>query len=192
MTQDDFLPREMHAQLREFLHLEFKRQNTYPLINFPHQNLPPELGAFSSMMLAAFHEYCAAASLDITQFELNNFQVHSVPKYSRQMSNEHIMEPHHDLGEGGYTAIVYYVDFDESDSDEHFVGGELALYSELSSMEYPTGIIHVQPKENRLAMFPARVVHRVKPYFGDKPRMTIATLMRKERNYNQNKTIQKI
>lgn len=189
MVQDNLLSPEMHQALKEFLFSEFERQQSYPLINFQHKNLPPELQLFSAMMHAAFHEYCVAAGMDITQFDLDNFQVHSVPAYNRKMSNEHIMEPHHDIGEGGYTAIVYYVNFDETDSEDHFVGGELALYKELSSMEYPDGIVHVQPKENRMAMFPARIVHRVKPYFGNVPRMTIATLMKKERNYNQNKII---
>ena len=189
MVQDDLMTDEMHNNLKEFLWSEFKRKNTYPLINFQHKNLPDELKPFTSLMLAAFHEYCSAASMDVTQFDLGNFQVHSVESYNRALSNEHIMEPHHDIGEGGYTAIVYYVNFDETDSEDHFVGGELALYKELSSMEYPDGIIHVKPREKRLAMFPARVVHRVKPYFGNTPRMTIATLMTKERNYNQNKQI---
>lgn len=189
MVQDDFLPDGEHEKLKQFLLSEFARQNKYPLINFQHKNLPAELRPFSAMMHAAFHEYCIAAGLDLSQFDLDNFQVHSVPQYNRSMSNEHIMEPHHDLGEGGFTAIVYYVTFDETDSDEHFVGGELALYKELSSMEYPDGIMHIKPKENRLAMFPARIVHRVKPYFGNIPRMTVATLMKKERNYNQNMII---
>lgn len=192
MVQDDLLTTQMHADLKAYLFAEFKRRNSYPLISFPHNDLPPELKPFTSIMLAAFHEYCTAANMDITQFDLSNFQVHCVPEYNRQMANEHIMEPHHDLGEGGYTAIVYYVNFDETDSEEHYVGGELTLYKELSSMEYPDGIMHVQPKENRLAMFPARIVHRVKPYFGKIPRMTIATLMKKERSYNQNKIIPKI
>ncbi len=187
---DDLLPDDEHTKLKQFILNEYARQGTYPLINFNHKDLPSELTFFITMMMAAFTEYCIDSGMDVSQFILNNVQVHSLPKYNEQLHNEHIMEPHHDLGESGFTAIVYYIDLDTN--QDRFVGGHLALYKELSSMEYPDGIIHVQPKPNRLSMFPARLVHRVKPYFGAVDRLTIATLMKKEHSYNQNKTIQVI
>lgn len=189
LIKESLLPNNEHLKLREFIMKEFIRQGTFPLINFDHKRLPEELNIFNTFMNAAFHEYCLESGMDVEQFVLGNFQVHSVPKYNKKMSHEHIMEPHHDLGEGAYTAVVFYIDFDETETEEHFVGGELTLYKELSSMEYPDGIIHIQPKENKLAMFPARIVHRVKPYFGDKPRITIAALYNKEGSYVQNKII---
>lgn len=187
--KENFLPAAEHLKLRTFVNDEFIRQGTHPLINWDHTNLPDRMSVFSTFMFAAFHEYCVESGLDIELFELGNIQCHSVPKYNKKMSHEHIMEPHHDLGEGAYVAMVYYVDFDEDETEEHFVGGELTLYNELSSMEYPEGIIHIQPKENKVSFFPARVVHRVKPYFGNKPRITIAALFNKEKSHVQNKVI---
>jgi Rps23 Pro-64 3,4-dihydroxylase Tpa1-like proline 4-hydroxylase len=189
LVEENFLPTQEHEKIRNFMYSEFKRQGTFPLVNFDHVNVPDELKFFVTYMTMAFHTYCVEANLPLEEFDLTNIQAHSIPKYNKQLSHEHIMEPHHDIGEGAYLAVVYYVDFDENETDHHFVGGELAIYRELSSMDYPDGIVHVKPKENKIAMFPARLVHRLKPYFGDKPRITIACLYSKERNEVQNKTI---
>ena len=138
-------------------------------------------------MLAAATTYTIADDNDPAMFELNNFQTHWVGRYNEQLANEHIMEPHHDMMEAGYYAMLYYVNVQHR-TDE-YVGGTLAIYKTTTSMDYPNGILHVTPRENRFVMFPAHLVHRIKPYFSDNPRITIATLMRKERNYNQNKII---
>lgn len=189
LIKENLLDTEDIVQLRAYIMKEFELKGNRILINFDHSNMPKEFGVFKAYMMASFYEYCNEADLDPSQFDLGNVQCHSVPKYNKKMSHEHIMEPHHDLGEGAYVAMVYYLDFDENETEEHFVGGELTLYRELSSMDYPEGIVHIQPKENKLAMFPARIVHRIKPYFGDKPRITIATLFNRERSHNQDKTI---
>lgn len=189
LAEENFLPDHEYVKIRDYISSEFKRQKTFPLINFDHVNIPQELRFFVTCMNTAFYNYCVEAKLPLEEFDLSNIQAHSIPKYNRQMSHEHIMEPHHDIGEGAYLAVVYYVEFDETESEEHFVGGELAIYRELSSMDYPDGIIHVKPRENKLAMFPARLVHRLKPYFGNKNRVTIACLYSKERNEVQNKII---
>lgn len=188
MVEDDFLTAEQHAQLKQYLYDQYEVQQKFPLLEFNHQDLPPQFLSFDQMMNAAAASYMQVSGDDIGMFELNNFQTHMIGAYNEKLANEHIMEPHHDMMEGGYYAILYYVDVDLPSSDP-YVGGTLTIYKTLTSMDYPSGIIHIEPKPNRFVMFPAHLVHRVKPYFGSTPRLTIATLLRKERSFNQNRTI---
>lgn len=188
MIEDDFMPPEQHDAIKSYLYSEYKRRNQYPLLEFNHESLPVEFTAFAAMMNNACTSYALHCGEDPSMFELNNFQTHMIGSYNEKLANEHIMEPHHDMMEGGYYAILYYVDIDPPCSDP-YVGGTLTIYKTLTSMDYPSGIVHIDPKPNRFVIFPAHLVHRVKPYFGTTPRLTIATLMRKERSYNQNRII---
>lgn len=187
MVEDDFLPPEHHEQVRQFLLEQYRIKQKFPLLEFNHGDLPQELRTITHMMSAASTQYIIEDGGDPDMFELNNFQTHWVGRYNESLAHEHIMEPHHDMMEAGYYAMLYYVNVEQSDTE--YVGGTLAIYKNASSMDYPDGIIHVTPKENRFVMFPAHLIHRIKPYFSDNPRLTIATLLRKERNHNQNKRI---
>lgn len=187
LIEDNFLPSTEHLAIKKYLFDQYATRNQYPLLEFSHTNPPQELKLFTSMLLAHITTYILADGNDPAMFELNNFQTHSIGRYNEQLANEHIMEPHHDLAESGYYAMLYYVNVEER--KDEYVGGTLAIYKNVTSVEYPDGILHITPRENRLVIFPASLVHRVKPYFSDNPRMTIATLMRKERSHNQNQII---
>ena len=39
--------------------------------------------------------------------------------------------------------------------------------------EYPNNAINILSKQNRFIIFPGFLTHRVKPYFGEKPRTSI-------------------
>lgn len=187
MVQDNLLPPAEHARVKEYLIDQYATQQKLPLLEFNHNDPPPQLKVATTLFLAAATEYILADNQDPAMFELNNFQTHSVGRYNERLANEHIMEPHHDMMEGGYYAMLYYVNVQHR--VDEYVGGTLAIYRNQTSMDYPDGILHVTPIENRFVMFPAHLVHRIKPYFSDNPRITIATLMRKERSHNQNQTI---
>lgn len=184
MIEDSFLPADEHSRVKEYVMEQHRTRNKYPLCDYNHLNPPAELKTLTSMILASATQYIIADGQDPALFEMNHFQTHSVGRYNEQLADEYIMEPHHDLAEAGYYAMLYYVNVEER--KDEYVGGTLAIYKNTTSVEYPEGIIHVTPKENRFVMFPASLVHRIKPYFSDNPRVTIATLMRKERNYHQN------
>lgn len=186
--EDNFLPDSEFLKIKEFMYAEFKRQKKFPLINFDQDRLPPEVEVFKRCLLSVFEIYCQNGNENSSQFSLGNFQVHQVTKYNEALSHEHIMHTHHDQAEGGYYAITYYLNVADP-SDVEYLGGELAIYKNATSADYPDGIVYVKPKENRLVIFPAFLNHVVRPYFSDNPRMTIAILMNKSGNYNQNKRI---
>lgn len=123
------------------------------------------------MAKAVVYSYCFENGIDFTQINFNNFQKGMLRKYDESMVTNHLYEPHHDIAEGGYITALYYVDSDYS--PEKWVGGELAIYEKLSFVDYPGNTVNILPIPNRLIVFPGFYIHRVKPYFGDKPRTSI-------------------
>ena len=115
--------------------------------------------------------YCEELGIDFNNLEFTNMQKGHLHRYDSDSVHQHLYEPHHDMVERGYITALYYVDSDYS--DDKWVGGELTLYKDLSFVEYPHNTITILPKPNRLAIFPGFLVHRVKPYFGDRPRTSI-------------------
>lgn len=189
LIEDNFLPHDCFLEVQEFIYGQYAIKKTYPMIELNHKDFAPELGVWKQLVNNAFHQYATYAELDFSMFEWTNLQASWIESYNEKYHNEHIMEPHHDLAEAGHVAIVYYIDGEVSTPGERFVGGDLTIYKALTYAEYPEGIVHVQPIPNRLIMFPARLYHRVKPYFGNIPRVAIAALLNKERGHNQNQTI---
>lgn len=136
-----------------------------------HYSLSEAHSTIKYLASAAVMEYCLENGIDYSCLEFNNFQKGRLKKYDSSMVNAHLYEPHHDIAEGGYITALYYVESEYS--DEKWVGGELAIYEKLSFVDYPGNTINVLPKPNRLVIFPGFLVHRVKPYFGEKPRTSI-------------------
>lgn len=136
-----------------------------------HYELTSAQDYIYNMVKTAVINYCAENDIDYNKLEFNNFQKGMLKKYDQEMVSNHLYEPHHDIAEGGYITALYYIDSDYS--EEKWVGGELAIYEKLSFVDYPGNTVNVLPKQNRLVIFPGFFVHRVKPYFGDKPRTSI-------------------
>jgi hypothetical protein len=136
-----------------------------------HYNLTDAQNVVYQMAKNAVMIYCLENGIEYPNLEFNNFQKGYLKKYDQSMVNAHLYEPHHDIAEGGYITALYYVDSDYS--EDRWVGGELAIYEKLSFVDYPGNTINVLPKPNRLVIFPGFLVHRVKPYFGEKPRTSI-------------------
>lgn len=136
-----------------------------------HYELTPAQDYIYNMAKTAVITYCAENDIDYNSLEFNNFQKGMLKKYDQEMVSNHLYEPHHDIAEGGYITALYYIDSDYS--EDKWVGGELAIYEKLSFVDYPGNTVNVLPKQNRLVIFPGFFVHRVKPYFGDKPRTSI-------------------
>lgn len=115
--------------------------------------------------------YCVSNNIDFNNLKINDLQKGCLYKYDESKVANHLYEPHHDIAEGGYITAIYYVDSDYS--EDKWVGGELTLYKHLTFADYPDNSINILPKKNRLIVFPGFTVHRVKPYFGDKPRTSL-------------------
>ena len=188
LIKDAFLTQYQYEIVQHYVRSEYERQQKFPMLEFNHNDVPEELFVWKQLTYNAFFDYAAAAGLAPEMFEWTNLQSSWISYYNAKYHNEHIMEPHHDLAEAGHVAIVYYVD-SELSTESKFVGGELTIYKALTYAEYPEGIVHVRPVPNRLIMFPALLYHRVKPYFGDRPRIALAALLNKERGHNQNQKI---
>ena len=115
--------------------------------------------------------YCIENNIEYSNLEFGNLQRGCLNKYDETMVSNHLYEPHHDMVEGAYITALYYVD--SSWTEDKWVGGELTIYKHLTFADYPENILNILPKPNRLIIFPGFLVHRVKPYFGDKPRTSL-------------------
>lgn len=115
--------------------------------------------------------YCYENNIDFNNLEMSNFQKGNLQKYDQSKISNHLYEPHHDMVESSFITAIYYIDSDYT--DEIWTGGELAIYKNLTFAEYPNNVINILPKPNRLIIFPGFLTHRVKPYFGKKPRTSL-------------------
>ena len=124
-------------------------------------------GLVSNMVYA----HCVENNIDFDNLQFSNFVKSYVYEYNQQSVHNNSYEPHHDMVEGNYITACFYLD--SSWDSGNWCGGELALYREMTFATYPSNVVNIVPKPNRLAIFPGYVPHRVKPYFGKKPRTTL-------------------
>lgn len=115
--------------------------------------------------------YCLENDIDFNSLVFGNLQRGCLNKYDKGMVTNHLYEPHHDIAEGSYITALYYVD--SAYTEAEWCGGELTLYKHTTFVDYPENTINILPKPNRLIIFPGFTLHRVKPYFGDKPRTSL-------------------
>ena len=138
-------------------------QNTYELTESQK--------TITTMVNSALINYCLQSNIDYNTLEMSNLQKGCLYRYDQSMVSNHLYEPHHDIAENAFISAVYYIDSDWS--EDKWVGGELTLYKHMTFADYPENIINILPKQNRLIIFPGFVTHRVKPYFGEKPRTSL-------------------
>lgn len=124
-----------------------------------------------SMVKTSVINYCVENEIDYNLLKFGNLQRGCLNKYDESMVSNHLYEPHHDIAEGAYVTALYYVD--SAYEEGKWCGGELTIYKHMSFVDYPENIINILPKPNRLIIFPGFLTHRVKPYFGDKPRTSL-------------------
>jgi len=124
-----------------------------------------------SMVKSIVINYCADNNIDYSNLKFGNLQKGCLHKYDESMVSNHLYEPHNDMVEGSFITAIYYVD--SAYEDGNWCGGELTLYKHLTFADYPQNIINILPKPNRLIIFPGFTTHRVKPYFGNKPRTSL-------------------
>lgn len=163
---DDYIQDE---QLRESLRQESLITKTVQGQNT--DNLSPAQVQIMSIVKASVINYCIETDIDYNSLEFGNLQRGCLHKYDESMVSNHLYEPHHDMVEGAFITALYYVD--SSWGEGTWVGGELTIYKHLTFADYPENILNILPKPNRLIIFPGFLTHRVKPYFGDKPRTSL-------------------
>jgi len=134
-------------------------------------NFTPSQKVFQLYVKKTVINYCIQNNIDFENLELSNFQKGNLQKYNQSKVSNHLYEPHHDMVESSFITAIYYIDSDYN--DKTWTGGELAIYKNLTFAEYPNNTINILPKQNRLIIFPGFLTHRVKPYFGEKPRTSL-------------------
>lgn len=123
------------------------------------------------MVSAMVVDYCGKNAIDFNNLKLCNLQKGYLYRYDQQSVHQHLYEPHHDMVEQSFITALFYVDSDYDGVT--WCGGELTLYKELTFADYPNNALNILPKSNRLIIFPGFTVHRVKPYFGHRPRTSL-------------------
>lgn len=163
---DNFISdKQLHESLKaeSFIETTIEGQNQY--------SLTASQDSLFKMVQSVVMNYCIEQNIDFNNLELNDIQKGFLYKYNETMVGNHLYEPHHDIGEKGFLTVIYYIDSSYNEKD--WVGGELTIYKQLTFADYPANAINILPKQNRLIVFPGYMIHRVKPYFGDKPRTSM-------------------
>lgn len=135
-------------------------------------NLSPALQQLVDQTSMAVMNYCYEIGIDFEDLKFNNIQRNFMRCYNEKTVNTYLYEPHDDIAEGGFITCLYYINSDFKE-DGPWVGGELCIYNHLTFAYYHKNVININPKPNRLVIFPGYKVHRVKPYFGNIPRSAV-------------------
>ncbi len=135
------------------------------------KQLTPAQQKILSLVTGAVANYCVENSMDYSRLEFSNFVRSYVYEYTQDSVSNNSYEPHHDMVEGNFITACFYLD--SAWDGKTWCGGELAIYREFTFITYPSNSINLEPRPNRLAIFPGFVPHRVKPYFGKTPRINL-------------------
>lgn len=134
--------------------------------------LNPALQTLVDKVKMAVVNYCAESDIDFNDLVFNNVQRNYMRNYNEGTVNTYLYEPHDDIAEGGFISCLYYINSDYKDNGP-WVGGELCIHNHLTFAYYHKNVININPKPNRLVIFPGYKTHRVKPYFGNTPRSAV-------------------
>lgn len=134
--------------------------------------LKPALKTLVDNVTMAVVNYCAETGIDYNDLIFNNIQRNYMRTYNQETVNTYLYEPHDDIAEGGFISCLYYINSDYKE-DGPWVGGELCIHNHLTFAYYHKNVININPKPNRLVIFPGYKTHRVKPYFGTVPRSAV-------------------
>lgn len=135
-------------------------------------DMSPALQTLVEQATMAVMNYCLEVGIDYNDLRFNNIQRNYMRTYNESTVNTYLYEPHDDIAEGGFITCLYYIDSDFKENGP-WVGGELCIHNHLTFAYYHKNVININPKPNRLVIFPGYKTHRVKPYFGKKPRAAV-------------------
>ena len=136
------------------------------------EKLPPALDLLVNQAKIAVMNYCIELDINYEDLSFNNIQRNYMRTYDENTVNTYLYEPHDDIAEGGFITCLYYINSDFKE-DGPWCGGELAIHNHMTFAYYHKNVININPKPNRLVIFPGYKIHRVKPYFGKIPRAAV-------------------
>lgn len=95
--------------------------------------------------------------------------------YSRNNALAGSWEPHNDIYERALWSVAYYLRVDShSVLPDGYVGGELSINDRFDYASFPKNVQLIECKQNRLVIFSPVKTHRIRPYFGVVPRLSIS------------------
>lgn len=168
---DLFKPNEF-ADIIEKLdqtHLERKKA----IDSFDYFNVPDWIQPLTNKMQIIFDMFCQEANIK-NIYSPNFYQTQRTEHYGRHNAFYGNWEPHNDIYERANWSVSFYPRVDtESVLPDGYVGGELALMDRLDYSCYPDSVQLVGVKSYRVIIFSPLKVHRIRPYFGKTPRLSI-------------------
>lgn len=148
-------------------------KNTYH-DSFEHNSQPDWLKPLSDHLCMIFADFCEHAGID-NHYDPIFYQTLRTEPYGRNNAFAGNWEPHNDIYERANWSVTYYLRVDqESILPDGYVGGELSLMDRLDYATYPESVQLVNLHENRVVIFSPLKPHRIRPYFGKTPRLSIS------------------
>jgi Rps23 Pro-64 3,4-dihydroxylase Tpa1-like proline 4-hydroxylase len=141
--------------------------------SFDYDSVPEWIQPLTLKMKAIFDTFCVEAGID-NIYEPNFYQTQRTQHYRGSNAFQGNWEPHNDIYERANWSVTYYARVDtESVLPDGYIGGELSLMDRLDYSNYPDSVQLVAAKTNRIVIFSPLTTHRIRPYFGKTPRLSI-------------------
>lgn len=142
--------------------------------SFEHKSLPNWLAPLGQRLCAVFETFCKESGIE-NQYEPIFYQTLRTEHYGRHTAFNGSWEPHNDIYERANWSVTYYLSVDdESVLPDGYIGGELSLMDRLDYATYPDSVQLINLHQNRIVIFSPLKTHRIRPYFGKKPRLSIS------------------
>jgi hypothetical protein len=140
---------------------------------FDADAVPQWIEPLANKMKAIFSTFCVEVGIE-NIYEPNFYQTQRTQNYKGSNAFQGNWEPHNDIYERANWSVTYYSRVDtESVLSDGYVGGELAIHDALHYANYPDCVQLIAAKTNRIVIFSPLKVHRIRPYFGKTPRLSI-------------------
>jgi Rps23 Pro-64 3,4-dihydroxylase Tpa1-like proline 4-hydroxylase len=156
--------------------------------SFDPAAVPQWFEPLANKMKAIFETFCSEVNIE-NIYQPNFYQTQRTRAYAEDNAFLGNWEPHNDIYERANWSVTYYARVDtESILPDGYVGGELAIHDALHYANYPDCIQLVKAKANRIVIFSPLLVHRIRPYFGKTPRLSITQHLGRDNFILQTKT----
>lgn len=167
MVEDDVLPVDLLQDISEHI-AQATEDRWYARSDAASW---PQYDQAYPIIQSYLYGYCEQADIDPTPLWLENLHFGNIHKYTQDTYSENIYDLHDDIADDYFIAGIFYVRTDNTLDD--WQGGELTIHKNFTIHDYPNNILHIQAVSNRIVFFPGRLVHRVRPYFGNQTRQSI-------------------
>lgn len=161
------------ADIAERLDQEHITNGTY-WGSFEQHSIPEWIKPLTNRLESYFHIFCKEVG-DTTEYAPLFYQTLRNEAYGKKNAYAGGWEPHNDIYERAVWSVTYYLRVDDkSILPDGYIGGELSINDRFDYATFPKNIQLVECKQNRLVIFSPVKTHRIRPYFGATPRLSIS------------------